>query len=44
MVAPARQIVECLAADGLVVSDDQTVRLTPRGQLLSNEVFQEFLG
>jgi oxygen-independent coproporphyrinogen-3 oxidase len=44
MVAPALQIVERLCATGLVVSDDQTVRLTPRGQLLSNEVFQEFLG
>ena len=44
VVAPALQNVKELAEAGLVVSDDQTVRLTPRGQLLSNEVFQEFLG
>jgi oxygen-independent coproporphyrinogen-3 oxidase len=44
MVAPALKTVEKLAEDGLIVSDGQTVRLTPRGQLLSNEVFQEFLG
>jgi len=29
---------------GLLSSDGATVRLTPQGQLLSNEVFQEFLG
>jgi oxygen-independent coproporphyrinogen-3 oxidase len=28
---------------GLLVSDGKTLRLTPRGQLLSNDVFQEFL-
>jgi oxygen-independent coproporphyrinogen-3 oxidase len=43
MVAPALKAVEKLAEAGLVVSNGQTVRLTPRGQLLSNEVFQEFL-
>ena len=43
MVAPALKAVERLAADGLVESDGKTVRLTARGQLLSNEVFQEFL-
>jgi oxygen-independent coproporphyrinogen-3 oxidase len=43
-VAPALKAVERLAEAGLVVSDGQMVRLTPRGQLLSNEVFQEFLG
>jgi oxygen-independent coproporphyrinogen-3 oxidase len=33
-----------LAADGLVERVDDRVRLTPRGQLLSNEVFARFLG
>jgi oxygen-independent coproporphyrinogen-3 oxidase len=44
VAAPALQTVKELGKAGLVVSDDQMVRLTPRGQLLSNEVFQEFLG
>jgi coproporphyrinogen III oxidase-like Fe-S oxidoreductase len=29
--------------DGLLESEDETLRLTRRGVLLSNEVFQEFL-
>jgi coproporphyrinogen III oxidase-like Fe-S oxidoreductase len=29
---------------GLLTSDGKTVRLTAQGQLLSNDVFQEFLG
>jgi coproporphyrinogen III oxidase-like Fe-S oxidoreductase len=33
-----------LTEDGMVTCDGQTVRLTARGQLLSNDVFQEFLG
>jgi coproporphyrinogen III oxidase-like Fe-S oxidoreductase len=36
--------VRRLAEDGLVNFDPQRVRLTARGRLLSNEVFQEFLG
>ena len=44
MVAPALQAVERLVKAGLVVSDGKTVRLTAQGQLLSNDVFQEFLG
>jgi oxygen-independent coproporphyrinogen-3 oxidase len=32
-----------LVESGLVQSDGRTVRLTARGRLLSNEVFQEFL-
>jgi oxygen-independent coproporphyrinogen-3 oxidase len=43
-VAPAMEAVERLATDGLVVSDGGTVQLTARGRLLSNDVFQEFLG
>jgi oxygen-independent coproporphyrinogen-3 oxidase len=43
MVAPALKVAERLAEAGLLVFDGQTVRLTPRGQLLSNDVFQEFL-
>jgi oxygen-independent coproporphyrinogen-3 oxidase len=44
MVAPALKAVERLAGTGLVVSDGRTVRLTAQGQLLSNDVFQAFLG
>ncbi|MDX2150161.1 MAG: radical SAM family heme chaperone HemW [Bryobacteraceae bacterium] len=37
--APIRRFVDL----GLLESDGRTLRLTPRGVLLSNEVFQEFL-
>ena len=43
MVAPAMRVVARLAEDGLVAFDGETVRLTARGRLLSNEVFQQFL-
>jgi oxygen-independent coproporphyrinogen-3 oxidase len=43
-VAPALEAVARLTEDGLLISDGKTVRLTPQGQLLSNDVFQEFLG
>jgi oxygen-independent coproporphyrinogen-3 oxidase len=42
-VAAATPVVERLAQDGLVSRDDGIVRLTARGQLISNEVFGEFL-
>jgi oxygen-independent coproporphyrinogen-3 oxidase len=35
--------VQRLATDGLLAFDGQTVRLTPQGRLLSNQVFAEFL-
>ena len=38
------QVVERLAADGLLASDGKAVRLTQRGRMISNDVFQEFLG
>ena len=38
-----RQVVEDLCAQGLLTEDGGTVRLTPRGVLLSNEVFASFL-
>jgi len=44
MVAPALEVVARQMETGLVASDGKTVRLTARGQLLSNDVFQEFLG
>ncbi len=44
MVAPAMNVTARLAEDGLLAFDGETVRLTARGRLLSNEVFQEFLG
>ncbi len=37
-------IVADLARDGLLHQDGEVFRLTPRGRLLSNEVFQKFLG
>jgi oxygen-independent coproporphyrinogen-3 oxidase len=40
----AMEVVGRLAEDGLVSWDGRTVRLTERGRLISNEVFQEFLG
>lgn len=43
-VARALEAVQELAGRGLVHVDSRTVRLTPQGRLLSNEVFQEFLG
>lgn len=43
-VAAALSVLPRLEEDGLVTVADGSVRLTPRGRLLSNEVFQEFLG
>jgi oxygen-independent coproporphyrinogen III oxidase len=43
-VAHVLEAVQDLAERGLVHVDSRTVRLTPQGRLLSNEVFQEFLG
>jgi oxygen-independent coproporphyrinogen-3 oxidase len=43
LVEPAMETVQRLAEDGLLVSDGARVRLTARGRLISNEVFQEFL-
>jgi oxygen-independent coproporphyrinogen-3 oxidase len=43
-VAPALQVVHRLTEAGLLTCTGDTVRLTPQGQLLSNDVFQEFLG
>jgi oxygen-independent coproporphyrinogen-3 oxidase len=43
-VQAALEVVERLKQDGLLTSDGSTVRLTAQGRLLSNLVFQEFLG
>ena len=43
MVAPAIETVERLVEDGLLVANGGRVRLTSRGRLISNDVFQEFL-
>ena len=43
LVEPAMGTVQRLAEDGLLVSDGERVRLTARGRLISNDVFQEFL-
>lgn len=43
MLQPALEAAERLVQDGLLTSDGATVCLTPRGRLMSNEVFQEFL-
>jgi oxygen-independent coproporphyrinogen III oxidase len=44
MVRPALDVAARLEADGLLESDRTNIRLTGRGRLLSNDVFQEFLG
>ena len=44
MVSPALNAVARLVEAGLLVSDGTIVQLTARGRLLSNEVFQQFLG
>jgi oxygen-independent coproporphyrinogen-3 oxidase len=38
------QVVERLAEYGLLESDGKIIRLSQRGQMVSNDVFQEFLG
>jgi oxygen-independent coproporphyrinogen-3 oxidase len=43
LVDPAMETVRRFAADGLLVFDGVRVRLTARGRLISNDVFQEFL-
>jgi oxygen-independent coproporphyrinogen-3 oxidase len=43
-VVPALDIARRAAADDLVLIEGTRVRLTARGRLLSNEVFQQFLG
>jgi oxygen-independent coproporphyrinogen III oxidase len=43
MVTLALKAVARMVEAGLLVSDGKTVRMTPRGQLFSNDVFQEFL-
>jgi oxygen-independent coproporphyrinogen-3 oxidase len=43
-VSPALDVAARLEADGLLVSDSTNIRLTGQGRLLSNDVFQEFLG
>ena len=42
-VESARAVVDRQVEAGLVEVEGQTVRLTSRGRLLSNDVFQEFL-
>ena len=43
-VQKAVEAAQQLAEEGLLTSDGKTIRLTPRGRLLSNEVFARFLG
>ena len=42
-VASALEAAKRLAQDGLLTIDGDIIRLTPRGRLISNDVFQEFL-
>lgn len=44
MVAGAMLAVGRLVEDGFLSFDGKTVRLTARGRMMSNDVFQEFLG
>ncbi|MBN9657684.1 MAG: radical SAM family heme chaperone HemW [Acidobacteria bacterium] len=41
--AEHRAVIDQFVTDGLLATDGQTLRLTPRGILLSNEVFEEFI-
>jgi oxygen-independent coproporphyrinogen-3 oxidase len=43
-VTRALAAVDRLVEDGMLSSDGKTIRLTAKGRLLSNDVFQEFLG
>jgi oxygen-independent coproporphyrinogen-3 oxidase len=43
-VAQAMPTIARLVDEGLLTSDGKTVRLTAQGRLLSNDVFQQFLG
>jgi oxygen-independent coproporphyrinogen-3 oxidase len=43
-VARAMAVVGRLIKEGLMVLDSESVRLSAQGRLLSNDVFQEFLG
>jgi oxygen-independent coproporphyrinogen III oxidase len=43
-VAPALKVADRLEKDGLLTVEGKRVRLTAQGRLLSNDVFQEFLG
>jgi oxygen-independent coproporphyrinogen-3 oxidase len=43
LLEPAIETVERFAEDGLLVFDGEYARLTARGRLISNDVFQEFL-
>jgi oxygen-independent coproporphyrinogen-3 oxidase len=41
---PALSVVENLVEDKLLIRDGDCVRLTDRGRLISNDVFEQFLG
>lgn len=43
-IAPARAVVARLVEEGLMLADARSARLTAQGRLLSNEVFEQFLG
>ena len=43
-VRRAMDVAQLLAGDGLIEIDSETVRLSARGRMVSNDVFQEFLG
>jgi oxygen-independent coproporphyrinogen III oxidase len=44
MLQAFRPAIAPLVADGLLRLDESCIRLTPQGRLLSNEVFQSFIG
>ena len=44
LAEPYSPVIEELAAAGMLSQIEDTIRLTPRGRLLSNEVFEKFIG
>lgn len=42
-IAASVQVAQRLVSDGFLAHEDRRYRLTPRGRMVSNDVFQEFL-
>jgi oxygen-independent coproporphyrinogen-3 oxidase len=42
-VRASKHVIDELLQSGLLQKDGNSIRLTPRGRLLSNEVFEKFM-